>query len=91
MFSRIDGSALLCLAFITNSVFAEDQAEFDDERYEVCYGDVHNDGHATDIYFRGLKRLIIIHGEITIPIFAAPRDSYARIKTGSGYLQRSNL
>ncbi|WNO11019.1 RHS repeat-associated core domain-containing protein [Teredinibacter sp. KSP-S5-2] len=54
--------ALVLLSGSTLSV------EFDQDKYDVYYGDFNGDGNGGDIYFHSLEQFVLIHGDIVIPI-----------------------
>ncbi len=52
--------------------------------YDIFYGDLNDDG-INDIYFRGKRQFILVHGEISVPIILPAPDSFWIRGLGSGY------
>lgn len=57
--------------------------EFSEDSYEVFFGDFNGDGKSGDVYFHKKDKLILIFGEITIPIPIADDGSYVVYEGGT--------
>ncbi len=53
--------------------------------YDVYRGDLNGDGKS-DYYFDGKKQIILLHGDIAIPVTILPPSSFIVMKDGNSYL-----
>ena len=61
----------LSIFFVVLAFFSSQHSsafEFDSATYDIYYGDFNGDGLDSDVYFKGDDKLILLHGEIIVPI-----------------------
>src|SRR5688572_14676018 len=79
-FIKIMGFVLSCFLLAS----AASGVEIKTDTYDIYIGDLNGDG-GSDYYFHQKPILIILHGDIATPIFAAQPNSFAVYRNGAEY------
>ena len=65
--SYVPASLLFCCILLFG-ISSASLADGFDNRYEVRYGDFNGDGQTDDLFVRQQPRIVLIHGDVSIPI-----------------------
>ncbi len=78
---------VFCLVFLSGISVYSQAVEVSEDNFEVYFGDFNGDGLSGDIYFYGSPKFVLIHGEISVPLFITGEDGFALYEGGNGIPQ----